>query len=524
MPTVSFNTNFPGYDVLGEIGRSNARVLKARHLATGDLVAIKHFALNTDADTLRRFERESEIMSRMDHPNIVRVREVRLTADLPYIVLDFIEGGSVRQLITEQGCLSIELTIRLGLQMMNAFRLIHAEGIIHRDVKPENMLYQRVSSGELHFLLTDFGVARLHEQPVTMTGQSLMTYEYASPEQFDNPRNLTESADYYALGVVFYECLTGKVPFPMRGETGIVTFMNAVLTLPPPTPVLPSSMLIPGSLVRLVKQLLAKNPIERIHNPDTVKLALKQAEVEQLQAENGQQLPTSTHARTETYIVAEQEVTPQSIPAKPTDAARQTDLPTNRSRGRLWPIVLLVFALIAAAWGAFWFVNREPKTSSQTFQFDTIQKETGSVQEEVETSTSDTMTPDTQQANEEAKRLAAEAAQRQYDEQVRTATKGLNAETFGGKGGLFGGIKGLNVQLRNPSAVTFSSVAVRVRYFKESGDIFKSTIMYFNDIGPNATIVRKAPDSPRGTRFSADVLRADARQKDNPTTAPTPTP
>ena len=520
MPTVSFNTNFPGYDVLGEIGRSNARVLKARHLATGDLVAIKHFALNTDADTLRRFERESEIMSRMEHPNIVRVREVRLNADLPYIVLDFIEGGTVRQLITEQGCLSIELTIRLGLQMMNAFRLIHAEGIIHRDVKPENILYQRIASGELHFLLTDFGVARLHEQPVTMTGQSLMTYEYASPEQFDNPRNLTESADYYALGVVFYECLTGKVPFPMRGETGIVTFMNAVLTLPPPTPVLPSSLLIPGSLVRLVKQLLTKNPIERIHNPDTVKLALKQAEVEQLRAENGQQLSTSTHARTETYIVAEQEVTPPSTPTQPVAAAPQTDLPR---RGRLMPVILLVFALIAAGLGAYWFVNRE-SPGSKTLQFDAIQKETDSVQEETETSVSDTKTPESQQASEEAERLAAEAAQRQYDEQVRAATKGLNAETFGGKGGLFGGIKGLNVQLRNPSAVTFSSVAVRVRYFKESGDMFKSTIMYFNDIGPNATIIRKAPDSPRGTRFSADVLRADAKQATTSDFTSPPTP
>ncbi|HEY0110271.1 MAG TPA: serine/threonine-protein kinase, partial [Fibrella sp.] len=220
MPTVSFNTNFPGYDVLGEIGRSNARVLKARHIASGDLVAIKHFALNTDADTLRRFERESEIMTRMRHPNIVRVREVRLNTDLPYIVLDYIEGGSVRQLLTEHGCISVELTTRLGLQVINAFRLIHAEGIVHRDVKPENILYHQLASGELHFLLTDFGVARLHEQPVTMTGQSLMTYEYAAPEQFDNPRNVSEAVDYYALGVVLYECLTGKVPFPMRGETG----------------------------------------------------------------------------------------------------------------------------------------------------------------------------------------------------------------------------------------------------------------------------------------------------------------
>ncbi|HLK98460.1 MAG TPA: serine/threonine-protein kinase, partial [Hymenobacter sp.] len=288
MPTVSFNQHFPGYDVLGEINRSNARVLKARHIATGDLVAIKHFSLNTDADTLRRFERESVIMTQMEHPNIVRVREVRLEAELPYIVMDYVEGGSVRGLITEQGSLSVEMTIRLGLQVLSAFRVIHTQGIVHRDVKPENILYHKLASGELHFLLTDFGVARLHQQPVTMTGQSLMTYEYAAPEQFDNPRQVDEAADYYAFGVVLYECLTGQVPFAMRGETGMATFMNAVLTMAPPDPVLPSSQPLPDSLDTLIRQLLVKSPTERIHNPDLVKLALKQAEVEQLHQETGQ--------------------------------------------------------------------------------------------------------------------------------------------------------------------------------------------------------------------------------------------
>ena len=240
MPTVSFNTHFPGYEVLGEITRSNARVLKARHVATGDLVAIKHFALNTDADTLRRFERESAIMTQMAHPNIVKVREVRLDTELPYLVMDYVDGGSLRQLITEKGCLPVEMTIRMGLQILDAFRLIHAQGIVHRDIKPENILYHRLASGELHFLLTDFGVARLHEQPVTQTGQSLMTYEYAAPEQFDNPRLVDAASRLLCLGVVLYECVTGKVPFVLKGETGIVTFMNAVLSTPPPPPVFPA--------------------------------------------------------------------------------------------------------------------------------------------------------------------------------------------------------------------------------------------------------------------------------------------
>ena len=92
MPTVSVNTHFPGYEIIGEIGRSNARVLKARHLASGELVAIKHFALNTDAETLRRFRLESELMTNIRHPNVVSVREVALDLAMPFIVMEWVEG------------------------------------------------------------------------------------------------------------------------------------------------------------------------------------------------------------------------------------------------------------------------------------------------------------------------------------------------------------------------------------------------------------------------------------------------
>ena len=510
MPTVSFNTHFPGYDVLGEISRSNARVLKARHIATGDLVAIKHFSLNTDADTLRRFERESAIMTQMEHPNIVRVREVRVDADLPYIVMDYVEGGSVRQLITEQGCLSVEMTIRLGLQVLNAFRLIHAQGIVHRDVKPENILYHRLASGELHFLLTDFGVARLHEQPVTMTGQSLMTYEYAAPEQFDNPRQVGEAADYYALGVVFYECLTGKVPFAMRGETGMVTFMNAVMTSPPPPPVLPSDQPLPESLDALVRELLVKNPTERIHNPDKVKLALKQAEVEQLHRETEQSAtpPPAPVTRSEAVRPATPVVpiaASRATMAQPPRPATARSAVTTRPRRQIRPLVVLGIVIGLAGLVAYWFLTQNKSRSVAA---------TRSAVETTATSTHRAAAVDPAR-EAEAARQRAELAQQHYQEQVKEATRQLAATAFGGRTGLFGGVKGLSVRLENPSAVTFKSVAVKVEYVKESGDLFKSTVMYFNRVGPEATVVRKAPDSPRGTSFNARVLRADAARPDS---------
>lgn len=501
MSTVSFNTHFPGYDVLGEISRSNARVLKARHVATGDIVAIKHFALNTDADTLRRFERESQIMLQMAHPNIVRIREVRLDTDLPYLVMDYLEGGSLRQLLTQDGCLSVEMTIRVGLQVLNAFRLIHAQGIIHRDVKPENILYHRLDSGELHFLLTDFGVARLHEQPVTVTGQSLMTYEYAAPEQFDNPRQVDEGADYYALGVVLYECLTGKVPFAMRGETGMVTFMNAVLTTPPPAPVLPSDHSLPGSLETLLQQLLAKKPDERIHNPDAVKLALKQAEVEQLHREHGQLAPSpATRTQSHKPIVPHPAPRPVTTTARPvTGSSMKT--PARRTVKRL-AVITAVLLMSGLAIYYFSTLANRPKSALQP------PESSGTVDHPTAT----------EQARDAQDRL--ELARQQYQIQVAEASKQLKAKTLGGRTGLFGGVKALSVQLKNPSPVAFRSVVIQVQYMKKSGQVLKSALIYYNQVSPNATVTKRAPDSPRGTRFSARVLRADAEQPDSIAASP----
>ena len=275
MPTSNFNQHFPDYEILGELGRSNARVLKAKHRQTGEIRAIKHFALNTDEDTIRRFQRESEIMTGIDHPNIVRIHEVHFDAELPYIVMEMIEGGDVRSLLQKQSSLDVATTIRLGLQMADALKTIHERGIIHRDIKPDNIMYRRLQSGEMHFLLTDFGIAKLREQSNTVTGQTLMTYEYASPEQFDNPKSVNEATDYYSLGVVFYECLSGKVPFSME-ELGMRKFLYSVTELPPPALTALAGQLLPEGLTELVMGLLTKDVSERIAEIDQLVLSLEQ--------------------------------------------------------------------------------------------------------------------------------------------------------------------------------------------------------------------------------------------------------
>jgi serine/threonine-protein kinase len=270
MATSVFREYFKGYEILGELGRGNARVLKGRNLLTGELVAIKHFAFNTEADTLRRFQRESEIMKSIEHHCIVKILEVHLDAELPYIVMQLIEGGDLRSLLKIHNTLDMPTIIALGRQVTEALSTIHAKAIVHRDIKPENIMYRKLASGEIQFLLTDFGIARLREQAdaVTITGASMLTYEYASPEQFSQPKMVGIATDYYSLGIVLYECITGSPPFEYEQED-LLLHINRVISAPVPEPVMPGGH-PPGAMLQLLEALLRKQPSKRLCDPVTV--------------------------------------------------------------------------------------------------------------------------------------------------------------------------------------------------------------------------------------------------------------
>lgn len=499
MSTIRFDTRFPGYEVLSELGRSNARILKARHLATGDLVAIKHFALNTDAETLRRFQRESAIMTSIAHPNVVKVREVQLEAELPYVVMELIEGGSLDQLIARQGPLDVPTTSRLGLQMASAFKAIHPQGIVHRDIKPENILFRPLPSGELHFLLTDFGVARLHEQSNTLTGQSLMTYEYASPEQFNDPKGVGVATDYYSLGVVLYECLHGNVPFALDDHTGIVTFMNKVLTEAPPALTITTTEPPLSSFADLLRGLLQKKAADRLSDPDELTWLLKQAELTYLQANRTSSTRPSAPEPIKPPSISEPEQNgvdaANAVPVEtPVVKSVQSRRPRKSSGGGLnWPLVVLVVLLGSA--GIYYAILKH-NDGNRTLLSD------GPI-----TSADTSGRPN---MNEDAALHQREAEEAIRKEQLRqealAAVEGLTVNVNDYRVGLFGGIKNVQLQLTNPSQVTFSSVAVKVNYYKESGGLYKSEKVYFRGVGPNSSLTQTAPNSDRGTKLTYKII------------------
>lgn len=303
MATSIFKEYFKGYEILGELGRGNARVLKARSVHTGELVAIKHFAFNSEPDAIRRFQRESEIMKSIQHENIVKIYEVHLDAELPYIVMQLIEGGDLRSLLKANGTLDISTVIRLAHHMTEALDAIHARNVVHRDIKPENIMYRRLPNGEMHFLLTDFGIAKLREQSdaITATGASMLTYDYASPEQFNQSKGVSTPTDYYSLGVVLYECLTGAVPFEFEQED-LLYHINRVISCPLPTPKMPSGHSLPPSLMQLLRGLMAKQSHARISDPEDVQQLLKLASLEDMQASAPAVRRTMT--RTNTKLVS----------------------------------------------------------------------------------------------------------------------------------------------------------------------------------------------------------------------------
>ncbi len=489
MSTIRFDTRFPGYEVLSELGRSNARILKARHLVTGDLVAIKHFALNTDAETLRRFERESAIMASIAQPNIVKVREVRLEAELPYIVMELIEGGNLRQLIVSQQLIDVPTTIRLGLQMASAFKAIHPQGIIHRDVKPENILYRPLPSGELHFLLTDFGVARLHEQSNTLTGQSLMTYEYASPEQFNDPRAVGVASDYYSLGVVLYECLHGSVPFSLDDHSGIVTFMNKVLSEAPPALAIMEHDQPLDSFKDLLRGLLQKKAEDRLSDPDELIWHLKQAELNYLQAsrESPANLANPLPAATAAPRQSETEAEPTNVDL-PGPPLPQSQKPRKAISSGL-KLSVLALALLLSIIGLYYAFN----------DFNSVDRTTPAKAPVTMDSTVSKVSTATQleQAKQRRDQLHQEAV---------VAAKKLSVKITNFKVGLVGGIKNIELRLSNPSPVKFSSVTVQVNYYKGKGGLYSSERVYFSPVGPNSSLTRKAPNSNRGTRLTTRIV------------------
>lgn len=206
---------FPDLEVLRLVGAGGmGAVYEARHRRLDRRVALKVLpeALGRDPHFSGRFEREARALARLDHPNIVRVHDSGVADGLHFLVLEFVDGATLRQ-VMDAGGLAPPEALAIVPQICHALQYAHDQGVVHRDIKPENVLLDR--SGTVK--IADFGLAKLVGRAgpgdgLTTTGQVMGTWHYMAPEQVRTPADVDHRADIYSLGVVFYEMLTGQLP------------------------------------------------------------------------------------------------------------------------------------------------------------------------------------------------------------------------------------------------------------------------------------------------------------------------
>lgn len=249
------------YAVIERVGTGGmAEVYRARDDLLGREVAIKvlHDRYSRDRAFVERFRREAQAAANLSHPNIVALYDYGADEDTYYIVMEFIEGRSLSEIITAEGALLPERAADIASDVAKALDRAHANGLVHRDVKPGNIMI--TSSGQTK--VTDFGIARAlsgdGEQTMTQTGMVIGTAAYLSPEQAQG-NTIDGRSDVYSLGIVLYEMLTGKPPF--SGDTPLAIAYKHVRENPEP----PSTMNadVPSGLDAITMKALAKNPDNR---------------------------------------------------------------------------------------------------------------------------------------------------------------------------------------------------------------------------------------------------------------------
>ncbi len=288
--TTKAGDHLDGYDLIEEIGAgSMGRVFLATKDANRVALKLLHPQLRPGENTLARFRREAEIGQRVVHPNVVRTREAGFVNDVPYLVMDYVEGQTLDDLRTELGLVPEELCRHVAREVTQGLGAIHAAGVVHRDIKPSNVLL----TPDHQVKVMDLGVAYLPDDAakLTMSGTFLGSLAYAAPEQFlprDEP--LDGRTDLYSLGVVLYELLSGEHPFT---EEDMLRTMRRILEVEPRRLGDLNPQVSPF-LEEVVHVLLAKDRTRRIASAEALLAILEAGEEGGWWAERAQALRAET--------------------------------------------------------------------------------------------------------------------------------------------------------------------------------------------------------------------------------------
>lgn len=327
-------------DFIGQGGMS--LVYRAVDIRTGHSVAVKILKseYNSDKEFLERFQREAQAASLMSHHNLVNLLDVGVEGEYRYLVLEYVNGNTLKDIIRQKGRLNYQTAIQITVRILSALQHAHDNGIIHRDIKPQNVLIH----ADGHVKVSDFGIARMTNAFTISKGDTVVgSVHYSSPEQATGSV-VEATSDIYSTGVVMYEMLTGRVPFV--GDTPVAVAMQHVQDPPPPiTDFAPET---PPAVVAVVMKALEKNPKNRFQSAREMADAL-------MKAKDGKLDPATVALESSDPRPA---VKPTQQPARMRElsphsqgTARRAPVRRRRSRRRIAELVLsgLAAACVLAA-------------------------------------------------------------------------------------------------------------------------------------------------------------------------------
>ena len=342
------------YKIKSLIGTGGmAAVYLAKDLILDRLVAIKVLRLDfrQNDDAMRRFRREALSATQLTHPNIVGVYDVGQSQEMNYIVMEYVEGTDLKDYVRQKGALHPIEAVRIMMQIVSAIAAAHQNRIIHRDIKPQNILIDK----EGNVKITDFGIAvALSDTSLTQTNTLLGSVHYLSPEQARGGM-ATIQTDIYALGIVLYELLTGKVPFD--GESAVSIALKHFQE-PLPTIVNPTAM-VPQSLENIVLKATAKDPMHRYKSCYEMFQDLKTC-LDSTRLYEKKFVPASFSGETKVLTpIHTQKVKPIQTSKEIPVVEMDEEKPVKKRRKWPWLFLLLLISIIGIM--AFVFLQSSPK-------------------------------------------------------------------------------------------------------------------------------------------------------------------
>jgi Protein kinase domain len=321
-------TEFGGYRIEGLLGRGGmSEVYRASNPRLGNTIAVKLLTRELGRDEIfrERFVRESQLAASLNHPNVIPIFDAGEADGLPYIAMRYVEGSDLQELLTREGALSVEAAISIVAQIGAALDCAHEKGLIHRDVKPANILIESNGESVPHVYLSDFGVAKHggSRSGLTSTGQFVGTVDYIAPEQIEG-KGLSGATDVYSLACVLYQTLAGAPPFDRDTDVGMI---YAHLVEPPPA-ITERRPDLPVELDAVLARALSKRPADRYQSCRELVTAVRQA----VGVASGATVSGGTGSRapaTRLAPVSAPPTTAAPAPAPPTTAAPTPVPPTT---------------------------------------------------------------------------------------------------------------------------------------------------------------------------------------------------